>query len=340
MLLDLISKSLIFSNNFNRYEPIEKLKLPVAPHPHPYRLQWLSKDNDVHVTQQAQVPFSIGKNYRNEAVCDVISMDACHLLLERPWQFDRCAQHDRYCNTYSISVEEKKITLMPLVAQPAEAPINQSPAQVIKWMEFIRATRESEDVYFLVLVEATQDQSSEHPRAKALIEEFKDVFPVDLPVELPPLQGIQLQIDLVLGASLPNRPAYRCNPEEVKELQRQVDELHGLQVFSKVDLRSGYHQIRIKEGDEWKTAFKTKYGLYEWLVMPFGLSNAPGTFMRLMTHVLRPFMGKFMVVYFDNILIYSCSLDEHVEQLRTVFHTLRDKKLYGNPRSVSSSNPV
>jgi hypothetical protein len=106
------------------------------------------------------------------------------------------------------------------------------------------------------------------------------------------------------------------------------DQLVGAKVFSKIDLRSGYHQIKIRASDILKTAFSTRYGLYEYLVMSFGLTNAPAYFMYLMNSVFMPELDKFIVVFIDDILVYSKNEDEHTEHLHIVLQRLRDHHLY------------
>src|ERR1043165_9153975 len=107
-----------------------------------------------------------------------------------------------------------------------------------------------------------------------------------------------------------------------------MDRLVGARMFSKIDLRSGYHQIRVKEEDVQKTAFRTRYGHYEYSVMPFGVTNAPGVFMEYMNRIFHPYLDKFVVVFIDDNLIYSKSDEEHAEHLRVVLELLKEKKLY------------
>ena len=128
-----------------------------------------------------------------------------------------------------------------------------------------------------------------------------------------------------------------CYP--LPRIDELLDRLHGAKVFSKIDLRSGYHQIRISPEDIPKTAFKTRYGLYEFKVLPFGLCNAPATFQRLMNDVFRKHLDDFVIVYIDDILIFSKDEAEHLEHLEKVFELLREHKLYGKPSKCEFATP-
>ncbi|XP_074278625.1 uncharacterized protein LOC141602220 [Silene latifolia] len=195
-------------------EMVSKLGLVTTKHPHPYALHWLDDGSSVKVTKQARVGLVMG-SYVDEVLCDVIPMDACHILLGRPWQYDRDELHRGSSNEYELKDKGKRIVLKPMSPQ-AVLPLGSKPkakahaAMLIGERDVERAIDHGEQVYLLVDKENSK---------------FGDVFPDELPAGLPPIRGIEHQIDLIPGSTLPNKAAYRCNPEETKELQRQIDEL-------------------------------------------------------------------------------------------------------------------
>jgi hypothetical protein len=109
----------------------------------------------------------------------------------------------------------------------------------------------------------------------------------------------------------------------------------GAKYFTKIDLKSDYHQVLIEQRYVWKTTFKSKEGILKWLVMPFGLTNALATFMRMMNDIFRPFTNNFVVVYMDEIIIYNKTWAEHLQHIQEVLHTLRQDKLYTNLEKCS-----
>ena len=118
------------------------------------------------------------------------------------------------------------------------------------------------------------------------------------------------------------------NKYPLPRIDDSFDQLKGAGVFLKIDLGSGYHQLRIKDADVHKTVFRMRYGHYEFLVMTFGLTNAPASFMDLMNRVFRPFLDLFVMVFIDDILVYSKDLEDHDTHLWVVLETLRKERLY------------
>ncbi|GKD27158.1 putative reverse transcriptase domain-containing protein, partial [Tanacetum coccineum] len=191
----------------------------------------------------------------------------------------------------------------------------------------------------------------------SIVRDFLDVFPKDLP-GIPPAQQVEFQIDLVPGAAPIAWVPYRSSPWgapvlffkkkdrsfrmciDYRELNKLTvknhyplpriddlfDQLQGSSVYSKIDLRSGYHQLRVHEEDISKTAFRMRYGYYEFQVMPFGLTNAPAVFMDLMNRVCKPYLDKFVIVFIDDILIYSKNKEEHEEHLKLILELLKKEE--------------
>nr|GEZ30551.1 hypothetical protein [Tanacetum cinerariifolium] len=210
----------------------------------------------------------------------------------------------------------------------------------------------------LVVKSDTKKQLQDVP----MIYNFIEVFPDDLP-GLPPPRQVEFKIELIPGAAPVARAPYRLAPSSpwgalvlfVKKKERSFrmcidyrelnmltvknqyplpriddlfDQLQGSSMYSKIDLRSDYYQLRIREEDIMIIAFRTRYGHFKFQVMPFGLTNAPMVFMDLMNRVCKPYLDKFMIVFIDDIIIYSKNKKDHEENLKTILELLKNEKLY------------
>ncbi|KAK1569826.1 hypothetical protein QYE76_016667 [Lolium multiflorum] len=251
-------------HNLASTELCEKLNLTLRKHPHPYHVQWLSDKGNVKIQHTVTVNFKIGP-YEDTVECDVVPMTVCHMLLGRPWQFDKKAIHDGFSNAYTFKVKDKKFELRPMtpsqiIADNAKAlaraqhhihhselrgegathqkeserhhPHMSERKSVLlttksEWREV--KDNPSTTIHYVLICKGlsaeTNDLTNIPSSLLSLLKEFQDVFPDELPHGLPPLRGIEHRIDLIPGAPLPNRAAYRTNPEDTKEIQRQIQDL-------------------------------------------------------------------------------------------------------------------
>ncbi|GJX38135.1 putative reverse transcriptase domain-containing protein [Tanacetum coccineum] len=242
------------------------------------------------------------------------------------------------------------INLMPVELGSFDAIIG------MDWLAKYQAIIVCAEKIVLFLAHVTTKEVEDKSEKKRLedvpiVRDFPEVFPEDLP-GLPPTRQVEFQIDLIPGVAplSPGELSLVCQEEDgsfwmcidYQELNKLTvknryplpriddlfDQLQGSSVYSKIDLRSGYHQLRVREEDIPKTAFRTRYGHYEFQVMPFGLTNAPAVFMDLMNRVCKPYLDKFVIVFIDDILIYSKNKQEHEEHLKLILELLKKEELY------------
>ena len=169
------------------------------------------------VKKRCLIQFSIGKNYNDAAICDVVPMDACHLLLGRPWQYDRKTGHDGFKNTYSFEMDGVKITLAPLRMIHVPKPSLGEGSNLLTITEVERALIECGEG-FAIMVREEKDPTNIPHLLIPFLEEVGDVIPDKIPFDLSPMRDMQHYIDLVHGSILPNKLAYRMNLKEHEEL--------------------------------------------------------------------------------------------------------------------------
>ncbi|XP_016505003.1 uncharacterized protein LOC107822930 [Nicotiana tabacum] len=198
---------------------VTKLGFETEVHPKPYKVGWLQYGRGMKVTKRCFVSFSIGKIYKDQIWCDIVKIDACHLLLGRPWQYDKRAFHDGYHNTYSFIVDGRKIILTPLHPKELSKKAKTVSDTLMTRSQIIGHINKRKPLYIAVAMGDSQDEDHElNTRAKKLLTKYADVISEDVLLELPPMHDIQHQIDLIPGASFPNKAAYRMNPTQQAKL--------------------------------------------------------------------------------------------------------------------------
>ncbi|GJZ15820.1 putative reverse transcriptase domain-containing protein [Tanacetum coccineum] len=238
------------------------------------------------------------------------------LIPFRHGSFDMIIGMDWFSNYKAKIICHEKVVRIPL-----------SDGKVLR----VVGKRSKEKARLLMSAKASDKKQEEI----VMVRDFPEVFPDDLS-GLPPIREIEFRIELIPGATSVAKCPYRLAPSELEELSGQLKELQDKGFIrpssspwgAPIDLRSGYHQLKVHEDDIPKTAFRTRYGHFEFTVMPFGLTNTPTIFMDLMNRVCRLYLDKFVIVFIDDILIYSKTQEEHVEHLRLVLELLKKEKLY------------
>ncbi|KAL1559458.1 hypothetical protein AAHA92_09799 [Salvia divinorum] len=304
----------------------------------------------IDVTQScSNVGFLMGELSVVSHNLHVMSMNNVDIILGMDWLTENYA---------TILCKERQISLRTPGRKPTNfygIPMNQQ-TSIISALQATTIIRKGCPAYLVYL--QGDDLKERKLEDVAVVRDFPDVFPDTLP-GLPPDRQLEFVIDLEPGCALVSKAPYRMAPKELEELKIQLqelldlgfirpsvspwgapnkyplprtddlfDQLRGAGVFSKMDLRSGYHQLKVRKDDIPKTTFRTRYGHYEFIVMPFGLTNAPAVFMDLMNRVFHPYLDKFVLVFIDYVLVYSKDEKEHEEHLRITLETLRAEKLY------------
>jgi hypothetical protein len=204
---------------------VEKLELETTDHPSPCRVSWLQKGHQVTVAKQCLVEFKTG-GYNDKIICDVIPIDVCHLLLGRPWQYDRNVIHDGKMNTYTLEKNGRTHMLLPIKDKELK-PEDRNIVLLMSGKELLTEVKKKEDPQFfvvrklrIVLTSTRVDDLLDE--VQELLEEFADIIVDELPRSLPPVRSVSHHIDLIPGASFPNKSAYRLTPHENEEVKRQV----------------------------------------------------------------------------------------------------------------------